>query len=128
MCFLVTIRDIIRKVERTETLRNKALLVSGLVEWQFQHHNKATVPFDIYTNLNLEEALEKKQSVKIKIDNENYNADAVLRKAVSEKGNKMVELLRKDLKGEWFYFHRAHLGLAYVQSGICWICCWNLRS
>ncbi|XP_038559138.1 protein mono-ADP-ribosyltransferase PARP14-like isoform X2 [Micropterus salmoides] len=94
-----TVRDIIRKVERTETLRNKALLVSGLVEWQFQHDNKATVPFDIYTNLNLEEALEKKQSVKIKIDNENYNADAVLRKAVSEKGNKMVELLRKDLKG-----------------------------
>ncbi|XP_045890992.1 protein mono-ADP-ribosyltransferase PARP14-like [Micropterus dolomieu] len=94
-----TVRDIIRKVERTETLRNKALLVSGLVEWQFQHHNKATVPFDIYTNLNLEEALEKKQSVKIKILNENYNADAVLRKAVSENGRKMVELLRKDLKG-----------------------------
>ncbi|XP_038559136.1 protein mono-ADP-ribosyltransferase PARP14-like [Micropterus salmoides] len=94
-----TVRDIIRKVERTETLRNKALLVSGLVEWQFQHHNKATVPFDIHTNLNLEEALEKKQSVKIKILNENYNADAVLRKAVSVKGNKMVELLRKDLKG-----------------------------
>ncbi|KAM9360379.1 protein mono-ADP-ribosyltransferase PARP14-like [Symphorus nematophorus] len=94
------VRDIIRKVERTENRRNKALLVSGLVEWQFQNRSGTIVPFDMYTNLNLEEALEKNQSVKLKINNETYNADVQLKKAVSANGRKQVELLRKDLKDD----------------------------
>lgn len=100
MCPLLTIRDIIRKVERTENLRSKALLVSGMVEWNFQHSDGRMVPFDIYTNLNLEEALERKQRAKIKIDNRAYNADVMLRTAVAVNGSKKVELLRKDLRGE----------------------------
>ncbi|XP_070760235.1 protein mono-ADP-ribosyltransferase PARP14-like isoform X2 [Enoplosus armatus] len=94
------IRDIIRKMERSENMRKNALLVSGLVEWQFPHSNGTMVPFDIYTNLKLEEALEKKQTVPIKIKNETYNADVKLRKAVSANGLKQVELLRKDLKDD----------------------------
>lgn len=58
------------------------------------------MPFDIHTNLNLEEALERKQSVRIKIDNQAYNADVMRRTAVSVNGSEKVELLRKDLKGE----------------------------
>ncbi len=100
ICLLLTIRDIIRRVERTENLKRKALLLSGLVEWQFQHRNGMMVPFDMYTNLHLEEALEKKQSMKIKINNETYNTDVTLRKAVSANGLKVVELLRKEMKGE----------------------------
>lgn len=97
--YLMTIRDIIRKVERAENSKRQALLVSSLVEWQFIDRSGSMVPFDIYTNLKLEEALEKKQKVKIKINNETYTADPGLRKAVTAK-RRNVELLRKDLKGE----------------------------
>ncbi|XP_041855414.1 protein mono-ADP-ribosyltransferase PARP14-like isoform X2 [Melanotaenia boesemani] len=92
------VSSIIRKVERTENEKSKAILVSGLVEWQFQSQRGAMVPFDIYINLKLEEALETKQSVKIKINGDMYTADPKLRTAVSTKGSKQVELLRKDLK------------------------------
>ncbi|XP_053181167.1 protein mono-ADP-ribosyltransferase PARP14-like [Scomber japonicus] len=95
------VRDIIRKVERTENERKKALLVSGLVEWQFPHRNGTMMSFDIFTNLILEEALENKEkNVKIKIHNETYTADVKFRKAVSANGRKEVELLRKDLKDD----------------------------
>ncbi|XP_034548949.1 protein mono-ADP-ribosyltransferase PARP14-like isoform X2 [Notolabrus celidotus] len=93
-----SIRDIIRKVERNEVLKGRALLVSSLVEWQFQHPNGQMVPFDIVTNLKLEEALEKKENVKIKIHNQTYNTDLKFMRAVSSTGGKMMELLRKDLK------------------------------
>uniref|UniRef100_A0A3Q4GBX0 Poly [ADP-ribose] polymerase n=1 Tax=Neolamprologus brichardi TaxID=32507 RepID=A0A3Q4GBX0_NEOBR len=95
----MTIRDIIRKVERAENSKTQALLVSSLVEWQYPNHSGSMVPFDIYTNLKLEEALEKKQKVKIKINNEMYTADPGLRKAVSAKRPPM-ELFRKDMKDD----------------------------
>uniref|UniRef100_A0A3Q0QXG4 Poly [ADP-ribose] polymerase n=1 Tax=Amphilophus citrinellus TaxID=61819 RepID=A0A3Q0QXG4_AMPCI len=95
----MTIRDIIRKVERTEILKRQALLVSGLVEWQFQDHDGSMVTFDIFTNLKLEEALEKKQKLKIKINNEMHTADPQLKKAVSA-NRKNVELIRKELKDD----------------------------
>lgn len=98
---LVTIRDIIKKVERSENLRKQAFLVSGLVEWKHQQIDGTMASFDIYTNLQLEEALETKQSVKIEINNQLYIADVMLKKAVSARGRKVVELQRKDLKGEF---------------------------
>ncbi|XP_031164633.1 protein mono-ADP-ribosyltransferase PARP14-like isoform X3 [Sander lucioperca] len=95
------VRDIIRKVERSENLKSKALLLSGLVEWQFEISTGVMVPFDIYTNLNLEEALEKKQqSVTIQINNEKYHAQVMLRKAVSASGRKSMELHRKEMKAD----------------------------
>ncbi|KAL7391183.1 hypothetical protein ABVT39_005598 [Epinephelus coioides] len=95
------VRDIIRKVERSENLKSKALLLSGLVEWQFESRSGVMVPFDIYTNVTLEEALEKKEErVKIKINNETYHAKVTLRKAVSANGRKEVELLRKEVKDD----------------------------
>ncbi|XP_030579266.1 protein mono-ADP-ribosyltransferase PARP14-like isoform X2 [Archocentrus centrarchus] len=95
------VRDIIRKVERTENLKRQALFVSGLVEWQFQDRDGSMVTFDIFTNLKLEEALEKKQKVKIKINNEMHTADPQFKKAVSaNRGKKNVELFRKELKDD----------------------------
>lgn len=99
--FLLTIRDVIRKVERTENLKRQALLVSGLVEWQFQDTKGSKVTFDIYTNLKLEEALEKKQKVKIKINNDTYTADPQTLRAVSANRTKM-KLFRKEVKGQPF--------------------------
>lgn len=93
-------RDIIRKVERSEALKTKATLVSGLVEWQYRDQSGNMVPFDMYMNLRLEEALEKKQPVKIKINNRDFDADPEKRKAVLVNGMTNVELLRKNLKGE----------------------------
>lgn len=86
-------------MEREEILKNKALLLTALVEWQFQDHSGTMVPFDIYTNLTLEEALEKKQVVTVNILHKPFRANAVRRKAVSADGCTEVELLRKELKG-----------------------------
>ncbi|XP_063346007.1 protein mono-ADP-ribosyltransferase PARP14-like isoform X2 [Pelmatolapia mariae] len=93
------LRDIIRKVERAENSKRQALLVSSLVEWQFPDRSGSMVPFDIYTNFKLEEALEKKQKVKIKINNETYTADPGLRKAVSA-NRRNLELIRKEVKDD----------------------------
>lgn len=71
------------------------------VEWKFQHQDGSMVSLDILTNLQLEEAFEKNQSVKIKIKNETFNADPVLRRAVSTNGRKQIELMRNDLRSEW---------------------------
>ncbi|KAM4615976.1 protein mono-ADP-ribosyltransferase PARP14-like isoform 2-T2 [Polymixia lowei] len=95
-----SIRDLIRAVERTENQKQKAVLVSGLVEWQYQDqsNNGAPAAFDILTNYDLEEALEKRSTVKIKIHNETFIADVLLRKAFKQRGQKEVELVRKDLR------------------------------
>uniref|UniRef100_A0A3B5B177 Poly [ADP-ribose] polymerase n=1 Tax=Stegastes partitus TaxID=144197 RepID=A0A3B5B177_9TELE len=77
-------------------LKSKALLVSGLVEWQFQHRSGPMVPFDMNTNLKLEEALERKQTVKVQINNQTFTANPAKRQASS--GSKVVELLRREVK------------------------------
>ncbi|MEQ2218676.1 hypothetical protein XENOCAPTIV_006679, partial [Xenoophorus captivus] len=97
------IRNIIRRVERNENLKSKAILVSGLVEWKFQHRNGSVVAFDLFTNLQLEEALERKTTVKIKINNEEFSADPALKRAISANGKKQMELERKDLR-DHFHF------------------------
>ncbi|KAF3853285.1 hypothetical protein F7725_013973 [Dissostichus mawsoni] len=92
------IRDIIRKGKRNRKI--KALMIKGHVEWQFDFGG-IMVPFDDDTNLTLEEAREKKQlGLTITIDNENYHADVMKLNAVSVKGNKQLELLRKELKAD----------------------------
>ncbi|PWA24204.1 hypothetical protein CCH79_00016209, partial [Gambusia affinis] len=92
------IRNIIRKVEKSENLKDKARMVSKQVEWKFQHQDGSMVSTDILTNLQLEEALEKSQTVKIKIKNETFSADPVLKRAVSTSGRKQIELMRNDLR------------------------------
>uniref|UniRef100_A0A672JFB8 Poly [ADP-ribose] polymerase n=1 Tax=Salarias fasciatus TaxID=181472 RepID=A0A672JFB8_SALFA len=92
------ISRILRRVERTENLKSKALLTSELVQWQFQDHDGTMVDLDLFDNLRLEEALEGKQTVKIQIGSAKFTADPHLRKAVSASKQKEVELLRKQLK------------------------------
>ncbi|KAJ7996607.1 hypothetical protein DPEC_G00238810 [Dallia pectoralis] len=94
------IMDMLRAVERTENRRREAFLVSSLVEWQYQHHSGTMVAFDLFTNCDLEEAFVKKLTVKIKIKDEDYVADVVLRKASRTQDNKEIELMRKDLKDD----------------------------
>ena len=75
-------------------------MIRGHVEWQFDFRG-TVVPFDDDTNLTLEEAREKKQpGVTIKINKEKYHADVMKLNAVSVKGNKQLQLLRKELKGK----------------------------
>lgn len=92
-------------MERSESKRRKVQLVAELVEWQFQDPNGMKVTFDPFTNLSLEEALEKKQKVKIKIYNRTFNADVTQKIALSENGFDQVELHRKDKKGESLSLH-----------------------
>ncbi|KAG9329910.1 hypothetical protein JZ751_028614, partial [Albula glossodonta] len=75
------IRQMIREAELAERRRRDAALVSSLVEWQYEHRGSFT-PFDIFTNLTLEEAFENKRSrINIRINNAEYEADLVRKEA-----------------------------------------------
>lgn len=74
--------------------------MSECVEWQFLDQTGQKVVFDLQTNLILEEALQKKEHVKLKINGETHHADAVQRKAHSAASHNVVQLLRVDKKGE----------------------------
>ncbi|XP_051973987.1 protein mono-ADP-ribosyltransferase PARP14-like isoform X2 [Xyrauchen texanus] len=91
------IRDMIRKVERKENRRREAFMVSSAVEWQYLERGHNLRPFDMFTNYDLEEAFQKKHpSVKIKIDNNEYDVSLVQRMAT--RGRMRIELKRVDLQ------------------------------
>ncbi|XP_045064197.1 protein mono-ADP-ribosyltransferase PARP15, partial [Coregonus clupeaformis] len=94
------IMDMLLDQERKENRRQKAFLVSSLVEWQYQNHSGTMVPFDMFTNYNLEEAVTENSKVTIKINNEDYEANVLEMRAVKIRGRREVELLRKDLKDD----------------------------
>ena len=95
------VREMIDRVEKAESHKQKAILLSNLVEWQYQDKVKGGMePFDISTNFDLEEALERKRSIRVKIHNVDYDADVVRKKASRVgKPQSEIELYRKDLKG-----------------------------
>ncbi|XP_036450536.1 protein mono-ADP-ribosyltransferase PARP14-like [Colossoma macropomum] len=91
------IRDMIRKVERNEARKRDAFMISSLVEWQYLDRTNNLVPFDIYTNYDLEEAYGKKQPrIKIKVNNEELDVDLTQRVAYLR--NRRIELKRVDQK------------------------------
>ncbi len=93
------IRDMIRKVERNETRRSEAFIIKGVVRWQYQEKGLSVKTFDLLTNYDLELAYRKRQpTVKIKINNDEYEADLV-RKEATRRGIR-IELNRVDLQGE----------------------------
>ncbi|CAN9512802.1 unnamed protein product [Ophioblennius macclurei] len=92
------ISAIIRQVERTENKKTKALLTSELVKWRAQVPSGTMVDLDIFDNLSLEEALEAKKTVKIKILTAKFTANPYLRKAVSADKREEIELQRIVLK------------------------------
>ena len=95
------VREMIDRVEKAESHKQKAQLLSNLVQWQYQDKVKGGMkPFDIFTNFDLEVALDCKRSIRIKINNVDHNAD-VVRKKAARIGNtpSEIELCRKDLKG-----------------------------
>ncbi|KAI4893217.1 hypothetical protein NFI96_030863 [Prochilodus magdalenae] len=90
-----TIRDMIRQVEKNETRKREAFILSSMVEWQYLDSRNQMVPFDIYTNFDLEEAFAKKQPrIKIEIYNEQYEVDLTRRMATGR--NRTIELKRVD--------------------------------
>ncbi len=93
------IRDMIRKVERNETRRSEAFIIKGVVRWQYQEKGLSVKTFDLLTNYDLELAYRKRQpTVKIKINNDEYEADLV-RKEATRRGIR-IELNRVDLQGD----------------------------
>ncbi|XP_016383980.1 poly [ADP-ribose] polymerase 14-like [Sinocyclocheilus rhinocerous] len=91
------IRDMIRKVERNENRRSEAFFMSSVVEWQYQENGRSVKNFHMLTNYDLEQAYRKRQrTVKIKINNDEYEADLV-RKEATRKGIR-IEMNRVDLQ------------------------------
>lgn len=92
------IRDMIRKVERNETRRREAFMISSVVKWQYQENGRSITKFDMLTNYDLEKAFQNQQpSVRIKINNDEYEADLVRKMAT--RGRKRIELNRVELQG-----------------------------
>ncbi|KAL6472153.1 hypothetical protein MHYP_G00183410 [Metynnis hypsauchen] len=93
----IAIRDMIPKVGKSEARKREAFLMSSLVEWQYLDRTNNLVPFDIYTNYDLEEAFGKKQPrIKIKVNNEELEFDLTGRVAYSR--TRRIELKRVDRK------------------------------
>ncbi|XP_073770752.1 protein mono-ADP-ribosyltransferase PARP14-like isoform X2 [Danio rerio] len=93
------IRDMIRKVERNENRRREAFIINSVVKWQYQEHRQSLKNFDMLTNYDLEKAFQNRQpSVKIKINDDEYEADLVRKKA--RRGRMQIELNRIDLEAE----------------------------
>uniref|UniRef100_A0A8C2KI30 Poly [ADP-ribose] polymerase n=1 Tax=Cyprinus carpio TaxID=7962 RepID=A0A8C2KI30_CYPCA len=91
------IRDMIRKVERNEKRRHEAFIISSVINWQYQENGHSLKTFDMLTNYDLEQAYRNKQpSVRIKINNDEYEADLV-RKVATRRGLR-IELNRVDLQ------------------------------
>ncbi|XP_026883853.2 protein mono-ADP-ribosyltransferase PARP14-like isoform X1 [Electrophorus electricus] len=91
------IRDMIRKVEKAETRGREAFLLSTIVEWQYLNSKNKPVPFDHPTNYDLEEAFKRRlPCIKVKINNEEYEADLVKKIAFGRNG--VIELKRTDYR------------------------------
>ncbi|XP_073686373.1 protein mono-ADP-ribosyltransferase PARP14 isoform X1 [Garra rufa] len=91
------IQDMIRKVERNEKQRSEAFFISSMVQWQYQENGRSVKNFDMLTNYDLEQAYRKKQpSVRIKIKDDEYEADLV-RQEASRRGIR-IEMNRVDLQ------------------------------
>ncbi|KAG1971163.1 protein mono-ADP-ribosyltransferase PARP14-like [Pimephales promelas] len=91
------IRDMIRKVERNENRRREAFIISSVVQWQYQENGHSIKNFDTLINYDLEKAFQNRQpSVKIKINNDEYDADLVRKRAT--RGRLRIELNRLDLQ------------------------------
>ncbi|XP_041118121.1 protein mono-ADP-ribosyltransferase PARP14-like [Polyodon spathula] len=66
------IQDMLKKIRDEETLKREAELASNLVEWQYEQGTKYE-PFDIFTNLRLEQAVESEErELTVKIQNKNF--------------------------------------------------------
>ncbi|KAI7793217.1 protein mono-ADP-ribosyltransferase PARP14-like [Triplophysa rosa] len=90
------IRDMIRRVERHESKRREAFIISSVVEWKYLDRRQNLKNFDMMTNYDLEKAFQNKQtSIKIKIDNDVYKVDFVNLQA--SRGSMWIELQRVDL-------------------------------
>ncbi|XP_058644826.1 protein mono-ADP-ribosyltransferase PARP14 isoform X2 [Onychostoma macrolepis] len=93
------IRDMIKKVERNETRRNEAFFISSMVQWKYQENGHNINNFDMLTNYDLEQAYRNRQpTVKIKINNDEFEADLVLKEA--KRRGIRIELNRVDLQAE----------------------------
>ncbi|CAM4730206.1 unnamed protein product [Leuciscus chuanchicus] len=91
------IRDMIRKVERNENRRREGFMFSSVVKWQYQENGRSITNFDALTNYDLEKAFQNQQpSVRIKINNDEYDADLIRKEARS--GRMRIELNRVDLQ------------------------------
>lgn len=94
------IRDMIRRVERHESKRREAFMVSSMVEWKYLERGQNLKSFDMITNYDLEKAFQNKQtSLKVKINNHEYNVNFVRLEAA--RGSRLIELQRVDLTGEF---------------------------
>ncbi|XP_026129258.1 poly [ADP-ribose] polymerase 14-like isoform X3 [Carassius auratus] len=92
------IQDMIRKVERKEKRRSEAFIIRNVVNWQYQENGRSIKNFDMLTNYDLEKAFQKKQpSVRIMINNEEYEADLVFKEAT--RGKLRIKLKRVELEG-----------------------------
>ncbi|MFT7809774.1 poly ADP-ribose polymerase 14-like [Arapaima gigas] len=92
------IRDMIKEIERAESLLREAKIQSYLVQWQFVSQDDKPEPFDALTNLSLEKAFQSKESqVELKIENKDFRVNFQTLKA--ETWGVTFDVKRIDLIG-----------------------------
>ncbi|KAL1266720.1 hypothetical protein QQF64_002395 [Cirrhinus molitorella] len=92
------IRDMIRKVDRNDIRRIKAFIINGVIQWQYQENGQSVKNFDMVTNYDLEQAYHTRDTVRIKINNDEYEANLVRKEAT--RGRMKIKLIRTDLEAK----------------------------
>nr|XP_020635228.1 poly [ADP-ribose] polymerase 14-like isoform X1 [Pogona vitticeps] len=70
------IQNLIKRLKADQEKKSKAELVTNLVEWQYCAHGDTYKPFDILTNLHLEDArICNKKPISVQINGKSYKVD-----------------------------------------------------
>ncbi|XP_043849442.1 protein mono-ADP-ribosyltransferase PARP14-like [Dromiciops gliroides] len=115
------IEDMIKRVRLHKDEESKAELLSGIIEWQY-NDSGVFKSFDKITNMHLEDARkEKKSSIDIKIENENYTVDFHNNIATGEMGQSFpIKRLTKsegELPEYWDDMEKQNFLLVKLQPG-----------
>ncbi|KPP70403.1 poly-like [Scleropages formosus] len=92
------IRDMIKEIERAESLLREAKIQSSLVQWTYKSEDDHFEAFDALTNLHLEKAFQNKNShLDLRINNKDYKVNFQTFKA--ETWGATFDVKRTELKG-----------------------------
>ncbi|XP_026521207.1 poly [ADP-ribose] polymerase 14-like [Notechis scutatus] len=92
------IQDLLKTLKADQERQSKAECVKVLVEWQYSTNGDTFVAFDIFSNLDLEDAkISKKKQIQVQIQGQNYTANLNKMHVVDSQGQSMkIKRVGKD--------------------------------
>uniref|UniRef100_A0A8C5SFI7 Poly [ADP-ribose] polymerase n=1 Tax=Laticauda laticaudata TaxID=8630 RepID=A0A8C5SFI7_LATLA len=113
------IQDLLKTLKADQERKSKAECAKVLVEWQYCTNGDIFVAFDIFSNLDLEDAkISKKEQIQVQIQGQNYTANLNKMYVVNSQGQSMkIKRVGKDegLPEQWEDMKGSHAKLVPLQ-------------